>query len=266
MSCGKSIVDDKNGRQIFALEYGTSHFAAPALIQGGKPDDMRPFAWCAWLITGHGKRVLVDTGFDERDTARRWKFDRFESVPDILRRMGVSPLSVTDVVLTHLHWDHAGNIAPYQHARIYLQAKELASVRRILSDNAAEKGGFRRKDLNQIDATAFRGKVEQLAGEREILPGIRVHVGGKHTEAVEWLEIKIGEKVYVLASDNAYLYENIEQEKPTGSTANPRADLLAIRKMKRTATQPALIVPGHDPQVFSRFKKAIDHVVEITGR
>jgi glyoxylase-like metal-dependent hydrolase (beta-lactamase superfamily II) len=87
----------------------------------------------------------------------------------------------------------------------------------------------------------------------EILPGITAYTGGKHTFASQYVGVRMGKATAVVASDNLYLYENLERHAPIAQTLDPASNLAAQERMKRIASSPRLIVPGHDPAVFARF-------------
>jgi glyoxylase-like metal-dependent hydrolase (beta-lactamase superfamily II) len=97
----------------------------------------------------------------------------------------------------------------------------------------------------------------------EILPGITVYTGGKHTFAAQYVAAASPAGTVVLASDNIYLYQNLEQHRPIGQTSDPAADLRVQERVVRLASSPRLIVPGHDPAVFERFPKPGHGVAQI---
>jgi len=67
----------------------------------------------------------------------------------------------------------------------------------------------------------------------------------------------------VLASDNMYLYENLEKHVPIAATLDSDSNLRAQDRMKQIASDPRLIIPGHDPAVFTKFPAAGDRVAKI---
>ena len=98
------------------------------------------------------------------------------------------------------------------------------------------------------------GKVNLIDGDdREILPGIRVYTGGKHTWESQFAGVKTTSGTVVIASDNMYLYENLEKRAPITQTLDVASNLRAQDRMKTIASKPELIVPGHDALVFTRF-------------
>jgi len=98
---------------------------------------------------------------------------------------------------------------------------------------------------------------------QEILPGIACYTGGKHTYASQFVSVNTAAGTVVLASDNLYLYENLEKHAPIAATLDRESNLRAQDRMKQMAADPRLIVPGHDPAVMTRFKAIAPGVVKI---
>ena len=67
----------------------------------------------------------------------------------------------------------------------------------------------------------------------------------------------------VLASDNVYLYQNLEKHLPIAQTFDEQSNLRAQETMKTLVKDPRLIIPGHDPAVLQRFPKVAEGVVRI---
>ncbi len=98
---------------------------------------------------------------------------------------------------------------------------------------------------------------------QEILPGIVCYTGGKHTFASQFVGVKAKSGTVVLASDNAYLYENLEKHVPIAATLDAVSNLRAQDRMKELAGDTRRIVPGHDPAVMKRFTEVAPGVVRI---
>ena len=239
---------------VYAISYGDSTYPKAQLVEGA-PDIRIRFAWSAWVIYGPDRLVLVDTGFAERDTAKQWNVTGFTPVPEILAQVGVAPTDVTDVVLTHTHWDHAGNVAPYSSATIWVQSQEWAWAQSVVSAEEPDRHGVRFRDVQAIEAA----KTQEVAGDAEVAPGVFVREGGLHTPHSQWVEVQTENATIVLASDAAYLYENIEKSIATGSNSDAAANLANIERMKATGT----VIPGHDYRVFERFPSFARGVVRI---
>ena len=108
------------------------------------------------------------------------------------------------------------------------------------------------------------GRVTLVGGDRqEIMPGVTVYTGGRHTFASQYLGVRTAKGTVVIASDNVYLYENLDRHLPIAQTLDVKSNLAAQRRMRRIATAERLIVPGHDLAVFSRFRRVAPGVVKI---
>ena len=101
----------------------------------------------------------------------------------------------------------------------------------------------------------LRGHVRLVEGDdAEILPGIRVYTGARHTFASQYMRVA-GDAPFVLASDNCYLYENLRSKRASATfdRADEAANLAAQQRMILLAGALERVVPGHDPAQFERF-------------
>jgi len=265
-ACGSKDGVNEKTIAIYALEYGHSTgFKYSALLEGAPAGEKRSISWLAWLLVGKGRRVLVDTGFADRKLAKKWRFDRFETVPKVLERLKIEPREITDVILTHAHWDHVGHLSPYTGARFWMQREELEWARKKVSAEKPSRAGVRWRDVEAIGALVDEGRVTLIDGEREIFDGVRVRVGARHTAHIQWVEVATGGPVgtVVIASDIAYLFENLERLVPPGASGDPRKDLEQIKRMLGAASSPRLVLPGHDPEVGQRFDRVANGVFDV---
>ena len=100
------------------------------------------------------------------------------------------------------------------------------------------------------------GRVTLVNGDaQEIFPGITCYIGGKHTFQSQYVGVNTKVGSVILASDNMYLYENMEKHVPIAETLDAASNLRAQDRMKQLAASPRRIVPGHDPAVFEKFHK-----------
>ena len=110
------------------------------------------------------------------------------------------------------------------------------------------------------------GKVNLVDGDdRQIIDGIRVYAGGRHTFASQYVGVRTASGTVVIASNNLYLYENLQKRAPIAQTFDAGSNLQAQDRMRRIASRPDLIVPGHDPEVFVRFPKSGRGAAELSG-
>ena len=109
-----------------------------------------------------------------------------------------------------------------------------------------------------------KGRVALVNGDnQEIAPGITCYIGGKHTYQSQYVGVNGKSGTTVLASDNIYLYENLDKRVAIAATFDADSNLRAQDRMKQLASNTKLIIPGHDPAIFDRFAKVNDHIVRI---
>jgi hypothetical protein len=115
-----------------------------------------------------------------------------------------------------------------------------------------------------LHALKQAGRVRLANGDaQEILPGIRVFTGGKHTFASQFVSANTRAGTVVIASDNAYLYENIDRRVAIAQTLDAASNVAAQGRMLELAGASRRIVPGHDPLVFARFPVTSGRVARI---
>lgn len=215
-----------------------------------------------WLLRGNGKVILFDAGFYRHKFITQWKPQDYVTPAQAVQRLGVEPSHVTDIVISHIHWDHADGVDLFANAHVWLQKDEYDYY--IDSTGAPLHPAIDSLDAAMLFRLNAQGRVTKIDGDdREIFPGIRVYTGGKHTFASEYLSAPTRSGTVVLASDNVYLYQNLDQHRPIAQTLDSISNLAAQRRMFTIASKPSLIIPGHDPLVFERFPKVAKDVVRI---
>lgn len=238
----------------YAVRYATiPGFRVSGLIAGADTSRRMDIAMMVWLLKGSdGRNVLVDAGFHRDDFVRRWKPTDFAPPSDAVARAGVRPEDVSDVIITHIHWDHLDGVDLFPRARVWLQRDEFThhlDSAGTVKDRAIDAG-----DAKALAALAREGRLMLVDGDAtEIIPGITVYTGGKHTFQSQFVAARTRAGTIVLASDNLYLYENLETHRPIAQTLDSASNLAAQARMKTLASDPRLIIPGHDPAVFVRF-------------
>ena len=239
--------------EVAAVRFATiAGFPVRALVAGADTSRRMDIAMMVWpLRAPSGGIVLVDAGFTRQKFIAQWKPRDYVTPDSALRAAGYDAARVTDIVISHIHWDHADGVDQFPQARIWLQRAEFEAY-------VGAQGEPLQPAIDSGVAVLFRrlhneGRVRLIDGDdREILPGIRVHTGGKHTVASQFVSVRTAQGVAVITSDNAYLYENLEQHRPIAQTLDSVSNLAAQRRMLALAARPSMVLPGHDPAVFTR--------------
>lgn len=252
--------------EVFAVRYATMPaFPVYALVQGADRERRLDIAMTFWVLKGSGGRtILVDAGFYRPRLLKERKVADHVRPDKVLERLGIRPEEVTDVIITHMHWDHADGADLFPKAQIWIQEGEFEYYTRDSRPPIGKAGTVESTYVSAIVSLKARGRVHLVDGDaREILPGVTVYTGGRHTYASQYVGVNTKAGCMVIASDNLYLYENLDKHVPIAQTFDAKANLAAQDRMKQLATSPRLIIPGHDPEVFVRFPKPGNGVARL---
>jgi glyoxylase-like metal-dependent hydrolase (beta-lactamase superfamily II) len=239
--------------EIFAIKYAHREAKRADHFIGGDPHDSpMPMDYFVWVVQGAGRQIVVDTGFTAEIAAQR-KRQHLRCPIDSLRLLGIDPLSVSDVVLTHLHYDHVGSFHKLPNARFHLQERELQFVTGHHMRYPFFQKSFEIEEVVGIVRLNFKGRIELLSGDTELAPGITLHTTPGHTPGLQVVRVHTKRGWTVLASDASHYYENMQENRPF-STAFHIGDMIdSYRKVERLAASPRHIVPGHDPLVMQQY-------------
>jgi glyoxylase-like metal-dependent hydrolase (beta-lactamase superfamily II) len=249
--------------EVYAIRYGTiPNFPMSSLIAGSDRSRRIDIAMMVWLIKGNGRTVLLDAGFYRDKFVQRYHPTDYMKPSDAVARAGVKPEDVTDVIISHVHWDHLDGVDLFPNARVWIQREEFEH--HLDSAGTVKDRAIDAADAKMLAQLAREGRVSLIDGDgKEIVPGITVYTGGKHTFASEFAAVHSDAGTIVLASDNLYLYENMATHRPIAQTLDSLSNLRAQERMKTLASDPRLIIPGHDPEVFTRFPQPGNGIAHI---
>lgn len=240
---------------IEAIRYATlANFPMSALQQGAPRDQRMDISMILWLIRGNGHTILFDSGCHRQKWLDQYHLTDFLSPDEAVRQAGVDPAQVTDIIISHAHWDHMGGIDLFPNAVIWIQKAEYDYYTGAAWQAGGKKGGIDPDDVLELVRRNTRGLLRLLDDGAEVLPGINVYTGARHTFASQYIRVA-GEPNYVLASDNCYLYENLKLHRASATfdPADVPANLAAQERMVTLAGSPDRVIPGHDPAQFQRY-------------
>lgn len=248
--------------RVDAVQYGVlAGFPVRALVAGADSTRRMDVALYVWLVRGEGRTVLVDAGFHRQRFLDQWKPREYRTPAEAVLAAGVAADAVTDVVITHAHWDHMDGVGLFPRARVWIQREEYEYYRDPA--HRANSGVFA-EDVADLEQAEREGRLRLVDGDGvEIMPGITVHTGGRHTRASQFVRVNREGGAVVLASDNAYLYENLTGRRPIAQTWDSVSNVAAQARMLELAGRPDLVVPGHDPAVMTRYREVAKGVVRV---
>jgi glyoxylase-like metal-dependent hydrolase (beta-lactamase superfamily II) len=252
--------------EIYAIRFGViPQFPVSSLVSGADPSRRLDIPVMVWLLKGSdGRRVLFDSGFYRKKFVDSWKVQDFRSPADAVAAAGVPADQITDVVISHAHWDHVDGADLFPKATIWIQREEYRYYTGEAWQSRTTHGGIDQEDMQALLTINMTGRLRFVDGDdQQPIPGIHCYTGGKHTWASQYVSVPVAGGTAVLTSDNVYLYENLDKHAPIAQTLDATSNLKAQERIRSIAASPDLIVPGHDPAVFERYTRVADGIVRI---
>jgi glyoxylase-like metal-dependent hydrolase (beta-lactamase superfamily II) len=242
---------------IQAIRYGTiKDFPVSDLVMGAPEGEKVDIAMVVWLIRGGGRNVLFDSGFHREKWLKEFpSFTDYLRPDEAVKLAGVSPAEVTDVVISHAHWDHMGGIDLFPKAAVWIQEEEFSYYTGDAWKPGGKHGGIDPEDVKALEKIRKDGRLRLVEGDDvEIIAGIRAYTGARHTYASQYIRVD-GKTPFVLASDNCYLYRNLAEHKAsaTFSEADRPANIRNQARMVELAGSADRVVPGPDAKQFEKF-------------
>jgi glyoxylase-like metal-dependent hydrolase (beta-lactamase superfamily II) len=241
---------------VYAVRYATREARRAEHFYGGDPHD-GPMAmdYFVWAAVSDEHTVVVDAGFTAEVAARRQR-THLRTPMDGLRTIGIDASQVRHLILTHLHYDHVGNLDGFPQATFHVQESEIA----FWTGRHAGRGHFRAlvepEDVLFLVRENFARRVSYVRETARIVPGITVHRVGGHAAGLQVVRVNTTRGDVVLASDATHYYANIDEDRPFSLVHTLPEMYDAFDAVRALADSPAHIVPGHDPLVMDRYPAA----------
>ncbi len=250
-----SLSDPKNlpEYEVYALRYARMSRARKDNFLGGDPHDgPMPMDFFVWLLRSRERVVLVDTGFNAKTAVMRQR-QLIRCPIDALGELGVAAGDVGDVILTHLHYDHAGNLDRLPNAQFHIQDAEVEYATGRCMCFEPMRHAYSVDDVVLLVRNVYADRVTFHDGDQPIAPGISVLKIGGHTKGLQAVRVHTQRGWVVLASDASHYYENMDRARPFPIVHNVEDMLAGYGRLVAAADSPDHIVPGHDPMVMRRY-------------
>jgi glyoxylase-like metal-dependent hydrolase (beta-lactamase superfamily II) len=236
--------------EIFALKYAHSDRRSPENFIGGDAHDTAmPLAYYVWVIRNTQRTILVDTGFDQASADKR-KRDLLRPVGQGLATIGIAPDEVETILITHMHYDHAGNDDLFPRARFHIQDCEMNyATGRCMCHHGLNHP----YDVDNVVAMVRRvydGRVTFHDGAQDVAPGISLHRIGGHSRGLQAVRVRTQRGHVVLASDAAHFYAHLDRKKVFPTVDSVADTLMGYDTVLSLASSRDHVVPGHDPRVL----------------
>lgn len=241
---------------IQAIRYGSADDDVSSLVVGAPKGEKINLALVIWLIRGGGHNILLDSGYHRDTFLKEFPSTDYIRPDEAVKLAGIQPEDVTDIVISHAHWDHMGGIDLFPKATVWIQKEEFRYYTGEAWQPGGNHGGIDPDDVQQLVKLNTEGRLRLVNGDNvQLFPGIRAYTGGRHTYASQYLRVE-GNPPFVLASDNCYLYRNLVEHKAsaTFSDADRAANIRNQERMIQLAGGNLdRILPGHDALQFQKY-------------
>jgi len=241
--------------EVYAVRYARANKNRPNNFVGGDPHDTpMPLDYFVWLIRGEGRCVLVDTGFNA-DSGRRRDRELLECpIERVCASFGLTPHDISDVILTHLHYDHAGNLDKLPSSVFHVQDDEVSFATGRCMCHGVIRHAYDVEDVVTLVRRLSEDRVAFHDGDEfSLFSGIQLLKIGGHTRGLQAVRVHTERGWVVLASDASHFYENMESSRPFPILIDMEEVLAGFARLREYADSDQHIVPGHDPLVLTRY-------------
>lgn len=240
---------------LYAIKYA-QHMSKKSLVflGGDANDGPMGFDYFVWLAVGNNRKVLIDTGFNKAVADRRGR-NWLRCPSEALQLVGLTPADITDVVITHLHFDHAGNLDKFPNAVFHIQDRELnlATSRQMCICHPTFSNSFEVEDVVIMVRHLFSRRLVFHDGDSAVCPGLRLlHMPG-HTPGMQVAEVLTARGPVLLISDASHFYANMNEGRPFFMYHRLEDVFTSYRRIRALAASPDHIIPGHDPLVMDQY-------------
>jgi glyoxylase-like metal-dependent hydrolase (beta-lactamase superfamily II) len=169
--------------EILVIKYAKMANRIRTISPVGGEDHPGPLDYFFWVIRNSERTIVVDTGFDEAEGKRRGR-GFIRSPAGTLATLGIDPAAIEDVVITHLHSDHAGTLSAFPKAKFHLQAAEMAYATGPCMCREHMRSPFTAEHVCEMVRNVYSGRVEFYDGDAQFAAGITLHKIGGHSRGL----------------------------------------------------------------------------------
>jgi glyoxylase-like metal-dependent hydrolase (beta-lactamase superfamily II) len=239
--------------EVYAIKYaGVTKKESDNFIYNDHHDVDMDLDFFIWVIKHQDKIWLVDLGFGEEEAQRRNR-KLIYKIDDALKLIDIDHTAIENVIITHMHFDHVGNLEYFPKAKFYLQDAEMSFATGRNMCHSCLSHPFNVKDVIQMVQNVYKNRVVFIDGIKEIAPGISLHKVGGHTGGLQVVRVHTERGWVVLASDASHFYRNKLEKNPYPIVFNIGEMMEGFNLLDELASSADHIIPGHDPDVLTHY-------------
>ena len=252
--------------QILAFHYGENpaRRRRDSFAFASRPDDPHPMDFYFWVLRRGENVIVVDTGMDHKEAARRQRAIRQEPA-EMLGAVGIDPASVRTVVITHLHFDHAGCLDVFPNATFHIQAEELRVATGELMANPVLGMPYTTAHVTRMVELVHERRAKVHDGDAAIADGVTGHLVGGHARGLMGLIVRATRGSVVLASDVAHFYEQLTSDALFNIVIDPEAMVAGYHWALAHGGSLDRILPAHDPLIRRAYPEVAPHIFDLSA-
>lgn len=244
--------------EAYAVRYGTRAASRREFFYRwdtyGEPDAPLGMDYFFWVLRRGEEAVLVDTGFDPEIAARTGR-TTLTTPEEALAVLGIDPASIRLVLITHMHYDHIGNLRRFPGAKVVVAARELEFWSGPLAARRQFAAHVVSEEVAYLAAAAREGRARLIDAADEPVDGVRLLRVGGHSPGQLLVRVATADGELVLTSDALHYYQEIEHDRPCAVLVDLADCYRALDVARDLEAGGATLVAGHDPLVCERFAR-----------
>ncbi len=240
--------------EVYALRYAThqERRSRENFIHHDIHDLPMPLDFYIWVIRNKDQTIVVDTGFNLNMALKRHR-NLLHSPIEMLEKIGVDVLDVNNVIITHMHYDHAGNLDLFPNAIFHVQEAEMAYCTGSCMTHDVLRKPYEVENIVTTIKHLFNKRLCLYKGDSEIAPGVTIHLIGGHTVGLQVVRVQTKRGWIVLASDAIHYWSNYYNNNPFPIVVDVAKMLDGYKSIEKLADGKTHVIPGHDPMVIAEF-------------
>ncbi|MEA4943316.1 MAG: N-acyl homoserine lactonase family protein [Propionicimonas sp.] len=229
-------------------------------------DSVSQMDYYFWVARNSTRTVLIDCGFDGDRASHRGEHHDHDPL-DTLTRLGIKPDDVDAIILSHMHYDHAGNIDKFPQATVLVSQREFDFWTGPLAGRPVFAWTVETTEIDAVRQAGQQGRLRLIGETEEVFPGITVSPIGGHTPGMALTTVATAAGLVVLASDAIHFYDEMDLDRPFFLFSDLPEMYEGYGLLRSLGErEDTVVIAGHDPAAFSRFTPLCGELGDYVGR